>query len=78
MEEISRCPSGSLLVKEWSFFVFCNNFCKTFGKSRMWGNEELGSPKVTLGSLTVSLFCIKVEDLEERGAFSQLDIETIL
>ena len=28
MEEVSRHPSGALLMKELSLFVFCNNFCK--------------------------------------------------
>ena len=49
---------------------------KTFEKSQALGNKELGSPKVTLGNLTVSPFCINVESLEGKGAFSQLDMKS--
>ena len=42
---------------------------KTFEKSQALGNEELGRPKVTLGSPTVSPFCINVESLERGKGF---------
>ena len=58
---------GSVII------VICNYFCKTFKKSRTLGNEGLGIPKVTLGSPTVSPFCIKLESLEGKWTFSQLD-----
>ena len=42
----------------------------------MLGNEGLGSPKVTLGSPTVSPFCINVKDLEGRRGFFPVRLES--
>ena len=38
----------------------------------------MGSPKVTLGSPTISPVCINVESLEGKSTFSQLDWKAIL
>ena len=50
-------------------FVICNDFVKTFEKSETFGGEELGSPKVTLGSPTVSPFLYKCRRLRRNRGF---------